>query len=602
MATGRKTPVTGDLRRGKPTAQRQLRVETLESRVLLSVAESLPLTFYPNPSIANQISANISAGPAAIVSLQSSTVEVATPQADAAVSQQTATESALPALPTDSSVAASAVSSTSPVSTVEATDPPLGQDLLLATQLVDSVEPSTNVDPASQGVPSPASSTVPVSQVQPTVPVAVDQPTPATTLAPSRNPDLALPQDVSSLALSSMPTSQVQPGVPVSVDQPTPAARPTTLSTTVDPARPEGVPSPASGSVPVNQVRPGLPALVDQPTPVVATPASSTTVDPVRSEGVPSPTLSSMPVSQVQPGVPAPVDQSAPAATPTPSASVDPARPEGVPSPASGSVPVNQVRPGLPALVDQPTPAATASANAFDTKEGGYVEIYVAPRASSGLPIPVQRLPGYSEDQSGRETRVEEPNQEGLPDDGSVLADEDGQGSPYTGEAGNVDGVPSSTTASYSAEGGMVELAAASHPLQESPSWSETAYTGPTSDVKEVQIDNGVGMFQAFELVASPSETADHPPFVSDATNEGDQPAIHAASFRVSLEASKNLPATEPGWVASVHRSGVATAITIASAVFLVERTLGGQEVQSSFPKRLEAATRVSSPPVHRLA
>ena len=163
-----------------------------------------------------------------------------------------------------------------------------------------------------------------------------------------------------------------------------------------------------------------------------------------------------------------------------------------------------------------------------DNAEGGYVDIG-SPSAASGLLNPAQQTPTSSPDAGG----VGDPATGGepvgdAPHDGIGVARDDAKPTAaHDDEVVPLDVAEQDSTHAplNSAEGGMVELAAAA-PQDALPVSTKSPQPGETlRNMKEIELDNGLGLFHAFELATTPLQLGNRAGDGSEKTNESGMPS-----------------------------------------------------------------------------
>jgi hypothetical protein len=212
-------------------------------------------------------------------------------------------------------------------------------------------------------------------------------------------------------------------------------------------------------------------------------------------------------------------------------------------NPESNSIPVSPLA-SASDLGSSATARSVGSlpADSADAAEGGYVEIDNT-QLASGLFSPIRQTPTWSND--GGKTSdplAQNGQQEDVPLGVSGIAKDIGQ----PAELRFADVVQpeladqDSARAANAAEGGMVELAAAAQDAQPISTQSPTPeYGDPFPNVKEIELDNGLGLFHAFELATAPALHGDQVSPGSEKTGEALPPEAHVSPTPLGPTATK---------------------------------------------------------------
>ncbi|MFZ1933992.1 MAG: hypothetical protein WCB27_19135 [Thermoguttaceae bacterium] len=213
-------------------------------------------------------------------------------------------------------------------------------------------------------------------------------------------------------------------------------------------------------------------------------------------------------------------------------------------NPESNGIPV-----ASPASTSDLESSATARlvgslpADSADAAEGGYVEIDNTP-LTSGLFSPIRQTPTWSDDGGNASDTLAQYGQHGdVPPGVSGIVKDIGQPAEMRSEGvvqpelADLD----SARAANAAEGGMVELAAASSDARPISTQSPTPEHGdPLPNVKEIELDNGLGLFHAFELATAPALHGDQVNPGSEKTGEALPPEAHVSPTPLSPTATKD--------------------------------------------------------------
>jgi len=232
--------------------------------------------------------------------------------------------------------------------------------------------------------------------------------------------------------------------------------------------------------------------------------------------------------------------------------------------------------------------------------EGGLIELDVAPRVSPSLAGRAEEAPAAESLGRSEPRDVAEPlGKESDREDASrqiprVAAD----------EAPRWDALPEAentreelSRASDSAEGGMVELAMASADSPRIAEWLPAAANGgPFVDVTEVRMDNGVALYQAFELATAVPQRGEgnEAAFLETDGIRATSDAVVPIAAPVSPSAGEAAVAGEKPRGDSVSRSGTVRTVLVAS--FIASAGVRGGLTLSERRRSRSAGTRGSEP------
>jgi hypothetical protein len=163
-------------------------------------------------------------------------------------------------------------------------------------------------------------------------------------------------------------------------------------------------------------------------------------------------------------------------------------------------------------------------ANSPDAAEGGYLEIGNVPSVSVPS-TPTQETPIWSLD----EANIYDPSTPGgqhedvLPGEGSIAKDDGRLADKKSNDIVQLElAEQDSEHSPNTAEGGMVELAAAA-PQNTQPISTTSPQNGdPLPNVKDIELDSGLGLFHAFELATAPTQLGDQAGKSSEKTGAAD--------------------------------------------------------------------------------
>jgi hypothetical protein len=158
--------------------------------------------------------------------------------------------------------------------------------------------------------------------------------------------------------------------------------------------------------------------------------------------------------------------------------------------------------------------AGSLPASSYDVAEGGYVEIGDTP-LTSGRFTPARETNAWSldggnlGDPATHDSQIDDVSREV-----GILARNEGRPAQRHSDDRSDDTVQieladeNTSQPSNAAEGGMVELSAAA-PQDVQPSSTNSEDAEPLPNAKEIELDNGLGLFHAFELATAPTQHGD---------------------------------------------------------------------------------------------
>jgi hypothetical protein len=189
-----------------------------------------------------------------------------------------------------------------------------------------------------------------------------------------------------------------------------------------------------------------------------------------------------------------------------------------------------------------------------DAAEGGYLEISDIPSAS-GRSVAAQETPSWNYDEdtpSNSGTRNGRP-EDAVPFDGGLGKNDGNLTDPRsTGDLQLELAEQDPSRLLNASEGGMIELAVA-RPQDIQPVSTQTPpqENGELfANAKEVKLDQGIGLFHAFELATAPARQGDPAGKISEKTGEAD------ATPEANLSPSPADPSVEKQSATENHESG----------------------------------------------